>query len=404
MRNRSWHADIGWVTRQPIAQRAGSPGDIACGNDIGISLEPTRLAAKPSLQGAVATLSIPTAWACTTGVAGIDKDDVDSPFLSLVGQESLQLTEGPGVENVPLGAPDPNALTDTCEVFQGQCSTGMQAIHDAPADGVIEPSHVMTLSPRKPAQQGFSPTRCVGLESRPLLSVKPPNMQCLLTAKDHPVRGYSKITKAEINAYGLSATTRGRHRLGKNDVDIEHSLALAVGQHSRRGFLAVEQAALIVADLKREPHGPLRRGQRYFKLFKTINDNLSHAENPLIVVHTGRPETGGLSLQFQINRNPSDGANGQVGTQPCGCTNLTIAKVVQAKPVRGSLLSSCPKDLIASIGETRQRLLQRLASFIANLELTLNGLNKFHWPEYIIKRGASQGTFLSRLKAGVSCA
>jgi len=297
--------------------------------------------------------------------------------------------------DISLILPDLSTLPDVGEPLQHNHVSRVEAIDDAAADVMVEPSHKATLSPRKPPQESFSSLGRVGLECRPLGLIPPADVHSLSAAESQTVATGCQVDDAKVNAYDFSQFSRRWNGLTQDDMDVESSLASIIDKRGRRGVLPLEQRALIVADPEQKPPGSPSGRQRHLKPLPSINDDLSQAKDALVVVHTRWPKVGGLALELQLGSDPGDGTDGQVGRQAEALTDLMIAEVLEPDFIRGSVLFSCLKDVVARFSKLMQRILKSFMVLRVNLQLAADGLNKFHRRKHITYvGGVKAGTFL----------
>jgi len=110
--------------------------------------------------------------------------------------------------DISLILPDLSTLPDVGEPLQHNHVSRVEAIDDAAADVMVEPSHKATLSPRKPPQESFSSLGRVGLECRPLGLIPPADVHSLSAAESQTVATGCQVDDAKVNAYDFSQFSR----------------------------------------------------------------------------------------------------------------------------------------------------------------------------------------------------
>lgn len=337
-----------------------------------------------------------TAGAHLRGVVRGNIDNVEPVFQCLVGQEFLQLAEGPGVVAQALLALDLDSLPDVGQVLQHNRISRLQAINDTPTDHMIEVLHPVAFSTRQPGQHPFARACAFTLKRLPQLGVTPPDVQGLPTAELQAIGRSGQVRNTQIHANDaplapLAARRVGSgHRRRENHVEIELLSAGVVAESSRGRLLPGEQATLVVADRQLDLATAHDRAQANPELAI-----LFEPEQVFVEVEAGRPEqlgpapgptpgptpscTPGFDGPYHASESPDDIVCCEAVTRFEGVVEPAMKRV----RIRNLVSQGKRKSVIARLRIFKQCLLQGFTVLRRDLQFALHGFNKAHEVYYI---------------------
>jgi len=240
---------------------------------------------------------------------------------------------------------------------------------------VVEVGHPAALLPRQTFQEAFYPLRALGLECLPQPSVTPADVHSLPPGKLQTIGGSGEVVDAAVNAYDVAVFRRKRDFTVYHNIDVELLLAPVVAQDGRSRLLSSKQAALEIADGKRELEPACYRRNGNFPAL------LVEGEGALVEAHAGGFELSGFGLLplflgcFSYSGN---GTDYEVGLQAVFFLNLPVAEVLEFNFVGSVVFLGDAKDVIAGVSEPLQGFQKDSDLFSINLELAFNCFYELH--------------------------
>ena len=305
------------------------------------------------------------------GVGGIHVLDQEPCMRGLVGQESLQLTEGPARhEAIEMRVPDARALPNAGELFQAERSALCvnRFGDDRSTQLVILVPYSSCLVPGQPAQDLLSAACSLALETGP--DTHPLGLELLpgRTVVQRSARGRGRVAYPQVHA---ERWTGPAWRVGFLDHDVQEPAGALSDQHGGRGSVATQGVALVGTEDQRHVDPSPDHGQRgYFVV-------LTKGEDPGIVVHalgaegtrqastTLGPRHGGGDTTYRPHRE----IRGQAEVRP----QLAVDQMVKFVIIRDTFLDRNSQGGVARIGERVDSLGERLRHRRGRRQLAANG-------------------------------
>lgn len=337
---------------------SGPGRDIHRGHPVGVVGEPTRPAHKLRLGSSVAPVDM-SAYRTRAGcVLGLDKKDGDARKGGLVGDEGLELSEGPAVvERSPSllnRCPRPDAL-EVLKDNRGPVPSGL--LHHALCDSVVHGGGKVVLFSGQLPKMPLRRLRAPLLEASSEAGVAKANPREVLAgeALARAVRG--QVHLAEVyaqNAFGVYAF--GVVYLANHgQVELPLTNSKPRGKFSDR---ALKEAKLRFSRCKWHPDAALegRNGDRSTLRLKTENAAVV-ADCPKLLegVH-GLPR----ALCFVCVHHPVDDVDGELGGESKARSDLSIDEGVEGLPAKGPLLEGHLRGIIAGRVHSPNRVEQSL--------------------------------------------
>src|SRR5262245_12399487 len=292
----------------------------------------------------------------TTQMAGlgrrrwIDKHQRHTHCRSFVGHELPQLEEAPTLVTVPMRLADLGPLPYARQIFTGNLALGSDSLVDELlADGVVDRSHVATLSSRQPVQQPIGFLCAFGLERTSdfgVVGTQPVNLGSFIECGIR-IDGHAASTK--INPQRACRYRRSRSRTPELDMQKERAIA-AFDQHSTGQRLPFEPSFLVVAQCRRKAYTAVEQRQTKGPV------PLAQAEDALIVINRGgRKRRVGFALDLQRGPHPSDSTDSQVCRQTKALAHLIIRLILDFDLVARMDTACHFSDEITRLGKGGQR-------------------------------------------------
>ncbi len=340
----------------------------------------------PTLKAlALSVTDVVANMACLAGVGRVYKDQLDTRFLTLVGQKLAQLIKRPTIATPTLRFRSwhlVGALSDPSQVFQRNTLVGLLGLlHKSIADGVVAPSLKASFSSCQPFQQlATSPSRtacALGsffLERRSKLSKMVSDFAYVMSTVGASVRGYCNICPAQINSDRVGRFLLWRRLTFHLYVDVVAAI-FALTQCCAGWLAAFEESSLVVADQQVKPLPTTQQSQANSPVF------LPKRKDPSIVVNTGRSKLlDRLSIFLSclaVSSHTVNGPDSEVGRQAKSGPHISINQSLDSQ-IAGQFGVNSLVNPFTSICKSLQRLIDLSGDLIRNFELASNCQNLFH--------------------------
>ena len=331
----------------------------------------TALATKEiGLGPAVTPVGVAASVAPLASVPGIDCDHLAANSLSLVFEKAFELGEAPGVEpafGFTSGGFD--AAPDIGEVFNNDCSTGLNAVEDRGRKNVVAIPSGALFAPSEASKVPSGRLSTFGLQSTSEAKCPFYNFLHMPIAVKAVVRSDSRPGNPQVDTDSLAARSKLNIRQSDDNVKVKPAFTVNKVGSGRR------LASCIPGIFRKEEghlHSALSGGQTnnfpvpvYFEGVKVIPRRAGNRLRttypvPLFVLADCRPHgfTGflpGLDMQVRYE-----------GRQRIFA--VAIGQAVKRVGIAGSLLPGHAADSIKYLGELLNRLIQGFNLFPVRLK------------------------------------
>jgi hypothetical protein len=293
-------------------------------------------ATEPGLGRAVGFGRMPTDRTALRGIARIHEDHGHPRPLGLVGHESPELGERPGMQRGPLRPENRDPLAEPLEILQGDRPAGVFGRgHEGLADHVIHVGLEAAFLPASEPEQPLGRPGALRLETLPEPAMPMAETQDLGARVAGTVGVHGEVPDPQIDAQngGGFEELRFLHFAGGQEVEgalsvPEVGLPALVRQEGLLPWTADEPNSLPARE------GPERHGLRLQvpgQQARIVRDAPAGLERPL----TSVPRLG------RIGHFP-DGADGQLGAQVEALPEVPVDQVVEANLAEGLGLPGDP--------------------------------------------------------------
>ena len=318
-----------------------------------------------SLICAVRLGDMPTGWACTRGVAGINCYNGDTCPLCFVGKKEAELKERPAMKYRALLPASPDPRTNTFEVFKGKRTVRVFGSRYYPfADRVVHAANETRFLSQQLAQAALCRQRAFPLE---LVAPSPmaiahafdcaASIDCAVTVGCNV--GDTKVyTKHVVNILWRQFLHFARHQqIPHATVEKQIAFALAGSKHRTLTFAANER--------KRLP--PVERPQRYGRTVQI------ERQNTIIVGDTGKRAKHALGLLVKLVgvANPGKRPHSHLCRQAELVAHVLITQLLQRELAKRAGVPRHGADVITGSVSRTQRARQGRVLFAGRLQLDL---------------------------------
>ena len=327
------------------------------------------------------------------GVSWVNKDSQYSSFQSLVSNKGLELSERPGVMEIPLFFSDRGVFSDVRQFLHSNRIPFFEAINYSPADGVVNLCYNSFLLARKPYQGLFSTFRTFSLERRTDLLKMFSDMFCLFAGKLKAVGSRSNVVNAQVYSNRIRSSWRNNF-LFQNETDVKDLFGLLIKQSCGFWILTSKDSPMVIA-------------QRKFKFQASVDGGKRNRLLSFNEPKGANIEVKGTSLKrfwsfLPFLCNSGNSTNHKISLKMVSILNQVVGKVVQAILVKIFLFSGYRQNIVTGLGKSIDGLQKRFSFCLINLQPAFNRFYKFHVKNYITNKLVCQMALLPAINDRVS--
>ena len=299
----------------------------------------------------------------------VNKDNLVSRKSCLVGYQELKLVKSPTVEVCPLlRTVSLGVFPNARPVFHHDAGIWWKAVNDATGDSVQHRSCPSSPLFAQPFQGSFT-LRAFALESRPTGTKPFSSLLEFPTRNLEPVGSDKKVNFSEVNADDILWRRFRRFSDFNNHVQVELAVTVLL-QDSKRGLRRLKDWKVALANLDRTFNPLPVSSSDGSPKFITLPEN---SEKPCVQVQRSRlegVEFVSLFLPFVGLSDPISGTDGKVCVKSKLFPNISVGQVVQGDGIEALSFKGDLADVVAGIGELRQRFCQPLFVGLIKNEFT----------------------------------